>query len=345
MYNVSMRLSNGFKMFLILATLLTVTYYLASHRDIIDADACELERSYEIYLAKGETYDLQREDLTSEDETIAVCEEGKIIGISSGKTTISAACDTYIVKVSDLYTAPGIDMNKEYLPEERYTIEENRYLDDVLAYLIDQAGYQSRAGAIEAARFLILRFPYKLHYFYENGRMEREGMEVDGEGRYYHTGLYLSSAKYAGISASMAKTGAWGTKIYEYSTDQYTPNGLDCSGFITWALCNAGFDCGDIGAGPVPDTYDLTDLGKLVTIDEVKIEDLKCGDLTGLDGHIGMIIGIDEEKIYIGEAYWVNDLQVRIYEKEEFLEKSEWEYVILMDEYYKEEGNYTPMWS
>ena len=56
-------------------------------------------------------------------------------------------------------------------------------------------------------------------------------------------------------------------------------------------------------------------------------------------------IGIDEEKIYIGEAYWVNDLQVRIYEKEEFLEKSEWEYVILMDEYYKEEGNYTPMWS
>ena len=169
MYNVSMRLSNGFKMFLILATLLTVTYYLASHRDIIDADACELERSYEIYLAKGETYDLQRDDLTSEDETIAVCEEGKIIGISSGETTIKAACDTYTVKVSDLYTAPGIDMNKEYLPEERYTIEENRYLDDVLAYLIDQAGYQSRAGAVEAARFLTLRFPYKLHYFYERG--------------------------------------------------------------------------------------------------------------------------------------------------------------------------------
>ena len=130
-----MRLSNCFKMFLILATLLTVTYYLASHRDIIDADACELERSYEIYPAKGETYDLQRDDLTSEDETIAVCEEGKIIGISSGETTISTACDTYTVKVSDLYTAPGIDMNKEYLPEERYTIEENRYLDDVLAYV------------------------------------------------------------------------------------------------------------------------------------------------------------------------------------------------------------------
>ncbi len=339
-----MKLSNRFKMLIILAIMLTITYYLASHRKIIETDACELERSYEIYLAEGETYDLEREDLQSEDEKTAICEEGKIIAVAAGETKVYAGCDTYIVKVSDLYTAEHIDMNKEYLPEERYTIEENKYIDEVLAYLIDQAGYQSRAAAVEAARFLTLRFPYKLHYFYENGRLERAGQEVDGEGRYYHKGLYLSSAKYAGISASLAATGAWGTKIYEYSTDQYTPNGLDCSGFITWALYNAGFDCGDIGAGPVMDVLDLTDLGELVSIEDAKIEDLKCGDLTGLDGHIGMIIGIDETKIYIAEAYWVNDLQVRIYDKKEFLEKSEWEYVILMDEYYKQDGNYSKMW-
>ena len=339
-----MKLSSGFKMFIILSIMLTSTYYLASHRTILETEACELERTYEIYLAAKETYATGREDLLSEDETIALVEDGKIIGVSDGQTKVSTGCDTYIVKVSSLYTAETLDMNKDYLPADRYSIEENRYLDEVLEYLIDDAGYQSRAGAVEAARFLTLRFPYKLHYFYENGRMEREDYEVDGEGRYYHEGLYLSSAKYAGISNSMAKTGAWGTEIYEYSTDQYTPNGLDCSGFITWALYNAGFDCGDIGAGPTEGVQDLTDLGQLIYIEDVKVEDLRCGDLTGLDGHIGMIIGIDETKIYIAEAYWVNDLQVRVYEKEEFLKQSEWEYVILMDDYYKEDGNYTAMW-
>ena len=228
-----MKLSNGFKMFTILAILLAGTYYMASHKTITETEACELERSYEIYLAKGETYETDAEELVSQDEATAITEEGKIIGISSGETRVKTDCDTYIVHVSDLYTSPVLNMDKEYLLEGRYTVEENRYLDEVLSYLIEEVGKQSRAGAVEAARFLTLRFPYKLHYFYENGRLESEDYEVDGEGRYYHEGLYLSDVKYAGISSSLAKTGAWGTKIYEYSTGEYTANGLDCSGFIT----------------------------------------------------------------------------------------------------------------
>ena len=340
-----MKLSNGFKMFTILAILLAGTYYMASHKTITETEACELERSYEIYLAKGETYETDAEELVSQDEATAITEEGKIIGISSGETRVNGDCDTYIVHVSDLYTSPVLNMDKEYLLEGRYTVEENRYLDEVLSYLIEEVGKQSRAGAVEAARFLTLRFPYKLHYFYENGRLESEDYEVDGEGRYYHEGLYLSDVKYAGISSSLAKTGAWGTKIYEYSTGEYTANGLDCSGFITWALYNAGYDPGDIGAGPSYDVYDLTDLGKMTDLEDLEIIEIRCGDLMGMDGHIGMVIGLDGERIYIAEAYWVNDLQVRVYTYDEFFKRSEWDYAILMDEYYKEDGNYTAMWS
>ena len=341
-----MRLSSGFKMLMLLTLLLVSTYYFASHREIISTASCELEKTYEIYLAVGETYPLvSKEAVLEEGENIISIEEDGIRGLADGQSVLQAGCDTYTVHVSSLYTKEILEMDKDFLPEERYTVEENRYLDTVLRYLIGEAGVQTRAGAVEAARFLTLRFPYKLHYFYENGRLETDGYVSDGEGRYYHEGLYLSSAKLAGISASLAESGAWGTQVYEYSTGEYTANGLDCSGFITWALYNAGFDCGDIGAGPSDDVLDLTDLGELIDIDDVKIEELKCGDLAGLDGHIGMIIGLDETSIYIAESYWVRDLQVRVYTYEEFLQGSEWEYCILMDEYYQQDGNYTAMWS
>ena len=42
----------------------------------------------------------------------------------------------------------------------------------------------------------------------------------------------------------------WGAPINELSTGIIRSNGLDCSGFVSFALYNAGFDPGDIGAGP-----------------------------------------------------------------------------------------------
>ena len=341
---------NRLAMYLLLTGLLTGTWFLAKNKDAIETAACELNGFQHIYLAQGEKYDLgydpeTEKDLMIEDEAIISLEsDNSFLGMMKGITQVVWGCDTYEFEVSDLYTAQIMSMNKSYLPEDQYTIEENDYLDKVLADLIEKAGYQTRAGAVEAARFLTLRFPYKLHYFYENGRIESENYVADGEGRYYHKGLYLSDEKQRELSDISASTGCWGTPIYEDITDEITQNGLDCSGFITWALYNAGYDCGDIGAGPSEDVYDLTDLGELVYLDELDMNELKVGDLAGLDGHIGMIIGMNDDKIYIGESYWVNDLQVRVYSVEEFLNDSEWEYVVLMDRYYQADGNYTQYW-
>lgn len=319
--------------------------YLYGQYETTKREVCEVESSSVIYLALDESLSFDEEKYQIEDENIVSVEDGMMKGLSSGQTNITSGCHTYVVNVSDLYSAPVLNMDKSYLPEGRYTSEENRYLDSVLEYLIDQAGYQTRAGAVEAARFLTLRFKYKLNYFYENGRMEEDRYLIDAEGRYYHKGLYLSMSKAFQVEGERNTSDFWGSPIYEWETGSYTPNGLDCSGFITWALYNAGFDCGDIGAGPSEGVYDLTDLGKMVYVSDVDLGEVKCGDLVGLDGHIGMIIGMDEDNIYIAESYWVNDLQVRIYDYAEFIEKSEWYYVIMMDDYYKNEGNYTDFWN
>ncbi len=305
--------------------------------------SCATLSEKEIYLTVNEVYDLNDSLFVSSDESIASVGQDQIIAHRSGIVDVSDGCSTYKVHVSDLYTVPVIS-DKEYLPCGCYSDEENDLLDEVLRYKIEEAGYLTRAGAVAAARFLLLQFPYKLAYFYENGRLSGNGTLADGEGRYYHKGLYLSPSRLDDIDQSVSGPQIWGCSLYESKRETLIENGLDCSGFISWALYNAGYECGDLGSGPVDSIEDLSDLGKKVCLKDLIVEELQTGDLVGMDGHIGMIIGMDVENIYVGEAYWVKDLQVRVYSREDFLNRSEWEYVILMDDYYLESGNLTDMW-
>ena len=206
-------------------------------------------------------------------------------------------------------------------------------------------GYKTRASAVEAARFLTLEFKYKIHYFYENGRLLTNGTRsyVDGEGRYYHKGLYLNEFKIKNITSNLYGPEIWGCDLCTKILGEYTPNGLDCSGFISWVLLNAGFDVGDAGAG-ISDkkTNDLDDLGKKIEIDKNSFDKVKVGDLLSRDGHIGILIGIDKNTYYVAEALDY-DLHVLTYNQNELL-KSDWLYFINLDDLYINDGNLTNMW-
>ena len=348
MYITSMKLRSEIVIIGILSILLAffaaMAYGTKRNGEAIAEPACQIVAGDSIYLAIGESYIFESSVSYDAETQIIEVSDNTITGTGKGTVTVETGCVSHEVHVSDLYTVEQIT-EKEYLPCGYYSAEENEYLDEVLSYLIDEAGYRTRAGAVEAARFLLLRFPFKLHYFYENGRLDGSDYAVDGEGRYYHKGLYLNTEKTLGITDVLEGPACWGCTLYEDATDSYADNGLDCSGFIAWVLYNAGYDCGDLGAGPSPDIDDLSNLGKKTLVWEADISQVKTGDLVGSDGHIGIIIGMDGENIFIGEAYWVKDLQVRIYSYEEFLNESEWEYVIDMDEYYGSMGNYTEMWN
>ena len=84
-----------------------------------------------------------------------------------------------------------------------------------------------------------------------------------------------------------------------------TPNGLDCSGFVSWALLNGGYDVGDVGAGINEDrTDDLDDLSTKMKLTEENFDAslVKPGDLIGRYGHIGIIIGKEDSTFYIAES-------------------------------------------
>ena len=127
-------------------------------------------------------------------------------------------------------------------------------------------------------------------------------------------------------------------------------NGLDCSGFVSWVLYNGGFDVKDVGAG-LASGLDLTDYGKrtVFTKDLVDNKKVKVGDLLssgGVEGgHIAIIIGEDEVNYYVAESLWTKPnvgVVVTVYPRNKIYK--EFYYVMLMDNYYKNDGNLTKLW-
>lgn len=317
-----------------------------------------------IYLAINQSYQLNATIKTSKNEDmpvewisnnseIVVIEEDEVVGISSGTATITIQTEDNVTKdieviVSDLITLPKADSNKPFLACNRYSKEEADLLDEIFFSRIDEAGYGTRSGPVAAARFLLLEFPYTIKYFNENGRLNNHSgsPRVDGEGRYYHRGLYLHSSRFESITASMHGPATWGCNIWDNFISRYAPNGLTCSGFVTWTLLNGGLDIGDSGAGDTYRTDDVGDIGENLPITKELMQSgrVKVGDIIGRDGHVAIIIGLDEEYIYIAESLPTTVRLVTLTKYDGLLKSTNFTYIILMDDIYKSDGNYTEMW-
>lgn len=281
-------------------------------------------------------------------------------GIKVGKTTIKAMVDNQVIKeIQVVVTNTIVEMPKEFnskkmfLGCEQFTYDEAKLLDEILESRIKEAGYGTRAGAVAAARFLTLEFPYRISYYWESGRLNNTGTHfVDGEGRYYHKGLYLDKTKYNDIVASLFGPAMWGCKLMSYENDPPNfvpgvkyPNGLDCSGFVTWSLFNGGFDVGDRGAGESPSKGQLTDLGEFrrLSYELINSGTIKVGDLFNFWGHISILIGEDEDNYYIAESLnTYKGVVVKKYAKNKVM--NTFKYVVLMDSVYNGDGNLTNMW-
>ena len=327
--------------------------------------------SKKIYLALGEKLKLHTiiKTVGEADETlkwksfnndIVSVEDGIITGNKVGTAKIAVYAknnreyETEII-VTDLIVPMEINNKKKTVPCNHYTEEEAAILDDILKTRIETKGEGTRAALIEAIRFLTLSFEYKVPYFFESGRLANYGTikHVDGEGRYYKKGLYLSESKKKDITATFVGPAIWGCPLTNYD-DTYGwgfgvkyPNGLDCSGFVTWALLNSGIDVGDIGAGITPGVKAMNDVGEThqLTYSYVNKKEFKVGDIIARNGHTALIAGIDDEYIYIAESLLKG---VRI-EKFSYKNKNsklytQYSYINTLDEVYNGDGIYNNMW-
>lgn len=297
----------------------------------------------------------------SQDKNIAIVDsDGTVTGVNYGTTYIEAISSTGTIGktkviVSSYITKPTINYSKPYLKCKQFTTDEAKVLDETLLDRIEEVGYGTRAGVVEAARFLTLEFNYRIHYFFENGRLENYEpyMKVDGEGRYYHIGLFLSEDKYDELSPTFEGPSMWGCNLKNFTTSgsyikgKSYPNGFDCSGFVTWALLNGGFDVGDIGAGANSKHYDLDDVGEKVNLSESLMSSgrVKVGDLIGNNGHMAIIAGRDDKNYYIAESLdTTKGVVMTTVPRNKLVSNSIYKYVILMDKVYKNDGNLTEMW-
>ena len=329
-----------------------------------------------VYLYKGltQTINIKKSSIKStsnlviesKDSNVATVDAaGKVTGVNNGKTTIVIKTEDnkYYKEVNVVVTRLIKEMDaaakRDYFTCQMLSEEENELLDNILYDRVNRAGYKTRAGVLAAARFLTLESTYEVPYFYENGRLENYEpyKKVDGEGRYYHRGLYLSTDKYNIIEKVLNGPTIWGCDLmnytdwsdanYSYRYGYKYPNGLDCSGFVTWSLINGGIDVGDIGAGLDADHYDLSDIGTRVTItDELMASGrVKVGDLIGHNGHAAILIGWDDNNYYIAEALPnIGGVRVTTVNRSKLVHNSIYKFIILMDDVYKKDGNYTNMW-
>lgn len=325
------------------------------------------------YLVIGEKYTLEYDTevlgspevtpvVTSSNPEVARVNGLEIEGVSDGEAKITVQIDhltqEFSVVVTSLIHKPILEENKSYVPCGAYTQEQNELLDKLLQYRIEQAGYHTRAGVVAAARFLTLEFPYKLPYFFENGRLNNNtgGRFVDGEGRYYHKGLYLNAYKFSELDPNSNGWGPaiWGCPLMNWQNEAgfvpgvKFPNGMDCSGSVSWAMYNAGYDPKDTGAGTnVVYHDDLGDIGSHIpiTMELLNSHTLKAGDYLGSNGHAALIGGITDEHIYVFESttYW-HGLVMHEYTYQELVDTPYLTYAIRMDDYYGSDGNYTAYW-
>lgn len=321
------------------------------------------------YLAIGESeklnYDIEssKDDYkltwSSENEDIVAISDGKIIGVNLGTSVVTLKSESgktaeVSVTVTDLIRKPELDDKKKFLPCHAYTEEEAHIIDEALRTRVLNKGEGTRAALIETIRFMTLSFKYKVSYFYENGRMHESGVrKADGEGRYYHKGLYLSEDKFKDIKASHKGPAIWGCPLTNlqdhnrYKSGSKMPNGLDCSGFVTWSLYNSGLDVGDIGAGISDRHKDMSDVGEMhsLTYKYANSSDYKVGDVIARWGHTALIAGKDSEYLYIAESLLKG---VRI-EKVSYKNPNSslykyYAYINKMDKEYSKNDDYTDMW-
>ena len=158
-----------------------------------------------------------------------------------------------------------------FLESKGTSLEE---FNNLIASNVQEAGSGTRAGVVAAAVTLIAElgnnYGVKVPYFWGGGH---------------------------GHIATGAEA-SWGSgRCYTYANGQiYSYCGLDCSGFVTWAINNGGFSI------PVQSSASFVYLEGAERVSLSSSAVLQAGDLLATSGHIILVVGVDDNGYICAEA-------------------------------------------
>ena len=195
----------------------------------------------------------------------------------------------------------NLNNDKSYLDQNSYSQTKIEKINTNLKNKIEFVNYGTRAGVLEAARFLTLGLEYKIPY--KNG------------GKYYNIG---------------------------FNKNWYI-DGLDSSGFVSWALLNGGAKItNDMTAKEIVSNNTVGSLK--ITADLYKYYDkIQVGDFAYNDSKIGIIIGKNDGILYVAEANSKDGLivtEIKSYGESD----SNYTHIYFADDYYDGVGKITNMW-
>ena len=151
-----------------------------------------------------------------------------------------------------------------FLQSKGTSLEE---FNNLIASNVENSGYGTDAGVVAAAVTLIAElgnnYDVKIPYFWGGGHGQ---MITGAEGNW---------------GSNQCRASANG-RIYDYC-------GLDCSGFVAWAIYNGGFK---IAARTAGDFQNLPGAER-VSLTESAV--LQPGDLIESGAHIVLVVGVDED--------------------------------------------------
>lgn len=158
-----------------------------------------------------------------------------------------------------------------FLESKGSSIEE---FNNLITSNIEDAGYGTRAGVVASAVTLIAElgnnYDVKVPYFWGGGH---------------------------GIVAEGAESNWGSSSCHTYANGQsYNYCGLDCSGFVTWAIRNGGFNINPLVTGGFQSLHGA----KRVSLTNSAV--LQPGDLLESSGHVILIVDVDDDAYICAEA-------------------------------------------
>lgn len=198
-----------------------------------------------------------------------------------------------------------------------YNSVERVELEEKLKKVVEDGGYGTRAGVVEAARFLIGALDYKIPYL---GPKDFD----DDLGRYRKVGLNIANDK------------AWGCNIGGWL------QGMDCTNFVEWAFYQNGIKTHPYTKGH----NDTISIASALRVGDLLFTpcEIDCEEKVYGLSHLGIIIGVDENYFYVAESTTgsINAIVVTKWDKNNMPKKGKFSWAKIWD--YGMDGNVTDMW-